>query len=190
MRSKKKMKTYLNNLSDVDQLFAKKLEEVDKSQYLAESILSARYEFDFSKLGEVRANQRAKLMEVIRSKVKPTVVKKKKGKRGKKDDLSTYDITLNLLESGMAIEAVAKERGLAIGTIESHLAHAVAANRISIFKFVREEDVETISIAIKEMNEGFTFKDLHLKLDGKYGYGVLRAVINHCQIVELHESGE
>jgi hypothetical protein len=190
MRSKKKVKTYLNNLADIDQLFAKKLEEVDKSQYLAESILSARYEFDFSKLAEARADQRSKLMEEIRSKVKPPAVKKKKGKRGKKDELSTYDITLNLLESGMTIEAVAKERGLAIGTIESHLAHAVGANRLSIFKFMREEDVETISTAIKEMSEGFTSKDLHIKLDGKYGYGILRAVINHCQIVELYASGE
>jgi hypothetical protein len=184
MRTKKRMKTYLNSLSDIDQLFSKKLEEVDKAAYLTESILESRYEFDFSKLREEREVQRTKLMTEIRGKVAPPVGKKKKGKRGKKDDVSTYDITLNLLESGLSVEAIANERGLAVGTIEGHLAHAVGENRLSIFKFMRDEDVETISAAIKEMNEGFTSKDLHIKLNGKYGYGILHAVMNHCRVAE------
>ncbi|MFM7859391.1 MAG: helix-turn-helix domain-containing protein, partial [Flammeovirgaceae bacterium] len=94
-----------------------------------------------------------------------------------------YDVTLNLLENGMSIVEIAKERGLAVGTIEGHLGRAVAQKRISIFKFVSEADVSTISEAVREMPEGFSSKELFDRLGSKFGYGVLRAVMNHVGIL-------
>lgn len=85
----------------------------------------------------------------------------------------------------MSLEDIAAERGLTTGTIESHLAHAVGANRLSIYKFMREEDVDYISNAVKEMEEGFTSKDLYSKLEGKFGYNQLRAVMNHCRMGDM-----
>src|SRR3990170_203263 len=69
MRQKKRVKTYVNNLSDLDQLFFKKLEEVDKAMYLTESILKGLHQYDFSKLAEQRASDRAKTLAEIRSKI-------------------------------------------------------------------------------------------------------------------------
>ena len=87
-----------------------------------------------------------------------------------------------MVESGLSIEGIAKERGLVAGTIEGHLAKAVGSGRISIFKFMTEENVNIIAKALKEMQEGFTSKDLFAKLEGKFGYGQLRAVMNHVGI--------
>jgi hypothetical protein len=184
-RQKKRMKTYLNTLADLDQLYSKKLEEVDKALYLTEAILEGKYEFDFSALREQRAAIRAKTLEEIRAKLEVPGAKKKngKGKKNKKNEPSTYDITLNLLESGMTVEEIATERALAISTIEGHLAKAVEVERISIFKFMSNEEVGTIEAAVKAMPEDFSSKDLYTALEGKFNYGQLRAVLSHMRIV-------
>ncbi len=185
MKKQKRVKGYITSLADLDQLFSKKREEVDKALYLTEGILEDRNHFDFTKLTEERTAERIKLLDEIRKEVgiKPIKEKKEKRVRGskksKEGELSTYDITLQLLERGLSIEDIAKERDLAVGTIESHLSKAVTENRISIFKFMNEEDVNTISTALKEMPEEFSSKDLYIKLEGKFGYGSLRAVMSH-----------
>lgn len=186
----KRMKTYLNNLVELDQLFSKKLEEVDKVMYLTESILNGVQQFDFSTLTEQRASTRSSILEDIKTKLGPLPTSGKKGKRKsgtrkkKKDERSTYDITLSYLEAGLSIEDIAKERELVVGTIEGHLAKAVEERRITIDTFMHDEDVTNISNAMKEMPKGYTSKDLFDKLNGKYGYGKLRAVMSHVRTNE------
>ena len=185
MKKQKRVKGYITSLTDLDQLFSKKREEVDKALYLTEVILEDRDHFDFSKLTENRISERTKLLEEIHKEIGIKPAKGKKSKRAagvkkdKSNEPSTYDITLHLLEGGLSIASIAKERSLTVGTIESHLSKAVTENRISIFKFMTEEDVNTISIALKEMPEDFNSKDLFDKLQGKFGYGSLRAVMSH-----------
>ncbi len=179
-KQKKRMKTYLNSLSDLDQLFCKKLEELDKSLYLTESILNGKHEFDFSSLTKQRAAVRSTMLEEIKNAIGVTPEKKKKGKK-KKDEPSTYDVTLCMLESGMTIEEIAKERELVPSTIEGHLAKAVESGRISIFKFVTPEEVLSIEKALAGMPEDFTSKDLFEALAGKFSYGKLRAVMTHIR---------
>ena len=184
-RQKKRIKTYLNTLIDLDQLYGKKLEEVDKALCLAESILEGKYEFDFSALREQRAAVRAKILEEIRAKLQIPVGKKKKGKgkKSSKNEPSTHDVTLKLLESGMTVGEIATERSLAEGTIEGHLAKAVEEGRVSIFKFMSNEQVSTIEAAVKAMPEDFSSKELYMALEGKFNYGQLRAVLSHMRIV-------
>jgi hypothetical protein len=187
MKKQKRVKGYITSLTDLDQLFSKKREEVDKALYLTEAILDDRDHYDFAKLTEERTAERTKLLNQIRNEigVKPTKEKKSKRsgkKKNKTDEPTTYDITLQLLESGLSIEGIAKERDLALGTIESHLSKLVTEKRISIFQFIKEEDVNTISSALKEMPEEFNSKDLYLKLEGKFGYGALRAVMSHAGV--------
>ena len=182
VRQKKRMKTYFNSLSDLDQLFAKKLEEVDKALYLTESILAGQYQFDFSSLTESRASTRAKALEEIRSKVVVIPEKKKKGGKKKKGEPRTSEVTVKLLESGMNVEEIAKERELVIGTILGHLADAIGEGRISIYKFMTHEEVASVENRVREMPEDFTSKDLYNALEGKFNYGHLRAVMNHMRV--------
>lgn len=190
MRQKKRVKTYLNSLSDLDQLFCKKLEEVDKALYLTESILEGKYQFDFSSLREQRALTRARILEEVRSKVGPSTDQKKKGKgrKKKKNEPSTYEITLKLLEGGMTVEEIARERELVISTIEGHLAKAVEEQRVSVYKFMTKEQVTAIESALKEMPEEFTSKDLFTALEGKFNYGQLRAVMSHVRSAAIRSA--
>jgi hypothetical protein len=177
MRLKKRVKSYLNNLLDLDQVFCKKLEEVDKALYLTESILGGVTQFDFSILTTERATARGKILEQIRKDL-PKQPDKKKKRKGKEEG-DTHEITLRLLKSGMTVEEIAVTRGLVAGTIESHIAKLVGDGRVSIHEFIDDQKVTLIANAIGEMPDGFTSKDLFSKLGGKFGYGQLRAVMNH-----------
>lgn len=183
MKQKKRVKSYVTSLTDLDQLFSKKLEEVDKAVYLTESILEGRNDYNFSNLAEQRIQERAQLLTAIESKASPKKSKKEKGvKKSKKDEVSTYDLTLGLLEHGMTMKEIAQERGLALSTIEGHLARAVEKGRLGIDKLLSEADITLITHALKEMPEGFISKDLFVWLGGKFSYGMLRAVMSHTGI--------
>jgi hypothetical protein len=193
MKKQKRVKGYVTNLTELDQLFAKKREEVDKALYLTQAILEERDAFDFAELTKLRITERLAMLDEIRNLVGGIEIDGKKTKRNrgskksKKGEPSTYDISLSLLESGLTVDAIAQERGLVPATIEGHLARAVESGRLSIYKFMTEENVSTITEALKEMPEGFTSKDLFMKLEGNYGYGKLRAVMSHAGIKSTHQ---
>ncbi|MEQ9414691.1 MAG: helix-turn-helix domain-containing protein, partial [Cyclobacteriaceae bacterium] len=183
MKQHKRVKTYLNGLEELDQLFSKTLEEVDKSQLLIEGILNGNQSFDFSELAKTRLAERGRLLDEIKAQF-PDSKKgsgKKKGGR-KKGGPSTFDITLQMWKEGKDIETIAKERELVPGTIEGHLAKAVQNGQIEIFDFIKEEDVKLISKAIEELPKEFTSKDLFGKLEAKYNYAKLRAVMSYVQL--------
>ena len=186
MRQRKRVKTYLTHLADLEQALGKKLEEVDKVSLLVEAIIQSKDKPDFESLAKQRAAERTQLLIEIRKVTgTETAPERKRKPRTRKpkssDERSTYDITLDLLNSGLTVEQIATERGLVAGTIGGHLAKAVEAGRLSIFKFMTEEAVREIIHARSELPEGSTSKDLYDKMKGKFGYGELRAVMNHAK---------
>lgn len=196
MRYQKKVKSYVSDLVEADQLVAKKLEQVDKAAYLVDTILQNKEHFDFSTVTKEREKDRYMMLEEIRIKIAvETKAERKerhprKSKRTQKDEPSTYDITLGLLESGMTISEIANKRGLTVGTIEGHLGRAVAEKRISILKFASQETVDHISSVLREMPTGFTSKDVFERLGGEYGYGILRAVMIHTGLQSTPKKAE
>ena len=180
-QQQKRVKTYLTHLTELDQMLSKKLEEFEKALFLAHAIIHQKKDYDFSERQQRLYATRASIIKEIQAaelKVSTPIPTRKKKSKKNVDSKSTYDVTVEMLESGMSPEAIAKERGLVLGTIESHLAKAVAEKRISIFKFMSEAEVNEISKAMAELpQKEFSSKDLYAKLNGKYGYGKLRAVM-------------
>ncbi|MDH4058356.1 MAG: helix-turn-helix domain-containing protein, partial [Cyclobacteriaceae bacterium] len=185
MRKRKRVKTYLTHLTDLDQLFSKKLEEVDKSLQLTGEILQGNVTLDFISQTEERARNRAIMLDEIQKEVglvstpkkKKRLSKKTKGNNG--DTRSTHEISLDMLKSGLNVSQIAKERSLVVSTIEGHLAKAVKEKRLSIYDFIMEEDVSNIEKIINELPQEFNSKELFNALDGKFSYGQLRAVMAH-----------
>lgn len=187
MRQHKRVKAYLSNLDELDQLMMNKIYQIDKTKGIIRSITLNKEAFDFSEeLIKIRAEREA-LLSALGSKYPST---QKKGKRGgkkaksgkRKDGLSTYDVTLQMYKAGMTPQSIASERGLAVSTIEGHLAKAVDTGKIKLSDFMIEEEISDILNAIDELPEQFGPKDLFVKLKGKYSYGQLRAVMNHKQL--------
>jgi hypothetical protein len=178
----KRVKTYLNQLNELDIAFNKKLVEIDKALLLTAGILQGNLKFDFLPLSEQRAAERVNMLSEINKELdsNPPAGAKRKGSKSKKkrkDEPSTYEITQEMVNKGMTVEQIAEDRGLAVGTIEGHFAKLVELGVLPITRFLQEEEVAEITTVIKELPAEFTSKDLFEKFKGKYGYGKLRAVI-------------
>jgi uncharacterized protein YpbB len=184
IRRKKRVKTYITRLTELDQLLSKKLEEVDTTLLLTEGIIQGQSDLDFEKLAKHRSKHRTELMMEIHKEIKVDAVpdrKRKRGKTKKEKGKSTFDITLEMFHAGMTIEQIATERSLVVGTIEGHLAKVVEAGRLDISDLVKEEELKEIAIAAQQLPPDFISKDLYESLSGKYGYGKIRAVMNYIK---------
>lgn len=180
----KKVKTYLNHLADLDQMLFKKLEEVEKSAFLTEAIINQSDNYNLSTLQTNLAGEREVLLKEAQksSQENPLPVpakKKEKGskKKNDKDAKSTYEITFELFRSGKDIAAIAKERGLTIGTIETHMGILTVQKKLDAHEFMPEEVMKEISQAMAVLPEGFSSGDVFGKLKGTYGYGFIRAMM-------------
>jgi hypothetical protein len=191
IKQHKRVKTYVNQLSEIDLSLTKKLAEVDKVSLLVRAILHGEEKFNFEPLNKLQAEAREKLLlEIRKITTKHFIVQKKKvlpkeRKTKGKEEPTTYEITLQMLQGGATIGQIAKDRGLTVGTIEGHLAKAVGAGRISVYKFMDDQSVTEITNAILKFPNEFSSKDLYSALKGKYSYGQLRAVMMHVKMEAL-----
>lgn len=80
---------------------------------------------------------------------------KKKVKKG-----ATYAASYKMFMDGNSPEAIAKERGLTVGTIYSHLARFVKTGELSADKVIDASKVKAIRHAISQLPEGATIKEV------------------------------
>jgi ATP-dependent DNA helicase RecQ len=95
--------------------------------------------------------------------------------RGSSEFLPTWRVTLGLYQDGMGIEEIAAERGLAVSTIASHLATAIAAGEeVDVAALVPDEHARRIEAAFARygadalgpakdaLGDDITYTELHL----------------------------
>jgi ATP-dependent DNA helicase RecQ len=82
--------------------------------------------------------------------------------------------TLERYKSGVSIDQIAKERGLAASTVESHLAKAVeGGEKLDPRAFYSADEEAEMRIAF-EGHEGLALKPVFEKLGERVSYGSLR----------------
>jgi hypothetical protein len=184
IKRQKRVKTYLAQLQEIDQLLTRKLTELHQAHLIVSQIINGTELFDLRAVRTTVETERGKLLlEIDPAPVVSKPAKKKsREKRNKEGDKSTYDVTLDYFKSGLKPEDIAKERGLTLGTIEGHLAKAVETARLDIDAFMPKAEVDEIMNAIEELPESFVSKELYDKLNGKFGYGKLKAVMAHIKV--------
>lgn len=101
----------------------------------------------------------------------------------KKGDSQTE--TFMLFQQGKSIPDIARERNLAISTIEGHLEEYVRKGEIPVHVLVSEEKIKKIEIALKE-NEGTKMTPLKEKLGDDFSYVEIRFVMASKGIVRGH----
>lgn len=133
-----------------------------------------KYGADF--LGEIR---KFCLANSLTSRIDLKVKKREPRKRTKRDVLGkdTYHVSLDLFRDGKSIPAIAKERNLAVSTIENHLSRFVATGEIALDQFVSLEKVEPIRAAILKFSDGNALSPIKEYLGEDYSYGEIRAVL-------------
>ncbi len=176
MKQRKRVKTYVSQLHEIDQALSKKNSELHQMLVTVSEILNGTEAFDFSSVKQKQEHERKQLLTDVQ--VLPSgEPKKTKRKLKAKTDKSTYDITFELLKEGLTPEAIAQKRELTLGTIEGHLAKGVETSQVDIHAFMQEHEVQEISAAYHSLPQPLSSKTLFDALKSKYGYGKLKAVI-------------
>jgi DNA-binding NarL/FixJ family response regulator len=106
-----------------------------------------------------------------RSTSKPSASAKSKTK-------DTVEHSLEMFRLGKTVEDIAAERTLAVSTIESHLAKAIASSRLELSDYVSQEESSAIEAGITEYGAN-GLRGVFDALEGKYSFGKLRAVAAH-----------
>ena len=103
-------------------------------------------------------------------------IPEKTEKKEKKPKGETYTITKEMFDSGMTVEAIAKERGLAVSTIHGHLAHLVEQGTFEASQFIEKEKYNEIldyfestfdphlTIAKDVLGEGYEYWEIRMVL--------------------------
>ncbi|MDY0102910.1 MAG: helix-turn-helix domain-containing protein [Lentimicrobium sp.] len=103
----------------------------------------------------------------------PEPEKSKKPAKG-----ATFELTLQLFKSGMDKEAIAKERGMAVSTIEGHLARFVKAGEIALEDLMESDKIEKI-IHYFINAETQRLGEAKVALGDEVSFSDIRIVLNH-----------
>ena len=93
---------------------------------------------------------------------------------------STRAITLDLFNSGKNVQEIASERGLAVSTIEGHLAYWLARGEISLKGLVDEERLQRIKEELDREPDS-SLGRVKKALGDEYSYGEIKMVLAHLK---------
>ncbi len=106
--------------------------------------------------------------------------KKKRSEKAKPG--GTLMETLALLRQGMKPDEIARERSLAVGTIEGHMAQLIKNGSLEIHECMENDRVENIAKVIRAIDTE-SLQPVKQVLGDGYSYGEIRAVMNHLRYV-------
>jgi uncharacterized protein YpbB len=100
---------------------------------------------------------------------------------------STFVKSLELAKSGKTVEEIARERGMAISTIEGHLARFVGTGELRVEQFVDAEKVRIISKHFTE-SQNLSLGFAREVLGEDVSYSDLRFVLKHLEFQRKEET--
>ena len=177
LKKQKRIKTYLNELRDIELLFFKQLQAIYKSEALINSAINDTELLRENLLNSTLYKERKSL---IQGKNVSTLGKnntknyRRAQKRSKiEKGPNTKEVSYDLYKKGKTIKEIAAERSFAITTIEGHLAHYVAKGLIDISRFVDKGKVKRV-IEASEKLETKNLGPIKKYLGDEFTYGDLR----------------
>jgi hypothetical protein len=102
--------------------------------------------------------------------------------------ISSRRVSLSLFLDDMSIDGIARERGLAVSTIEGHLAHYVGTGELDILKLITPEKLATVSEYFISTGDIGLNRAIEV-LGDKYTYGELKWVLKHADFVAGQTGG-
>ena len=159
LKGVKKAKKYLKHVRELRNAVARKINAIGRAQY-----------------GEVVFNPQA--VDVTIQSSSAENVTREKSEKG-----ASLRETLTMLKSGMTPFEISKKRGLALSTIEGHMAQLIKTGDIDLSDCVSEQKVEIILGAIRAI-QADSIQPVKQKLGDDFSYAEIRAVMNHLHYLE------
>ena len=180
LQSEKKVKTYLQELTELDSLFFKQIQLINKAEAM---VNSANENSEFSKKTINTDEENKERIEEL-NKIPALKSRKREGRNktlmDKKEKVNTKEVTLNLYKSGKTIDEIAKERNMVSITIEGHLAHYAGLGMIDVKQFVNEEKMKNI-ITVSKTLDTTLFGPIKQSLGDEYSYSEIRFAMTYYQ---------
>lgn len=173
LQSEKKVKAYLQELADLDSLFFKQLQLINKAEAMVQS---ANDNSEFSKEKINTSAENKERIEELNTIIPPSKGRKRERKEKeviKKEKINTKELSYNLYKQGKKVEEIAKERSMAIITIEGHLAHYVSLGLIDVKQFVEAEKMNNVITVSKTLTTPLLSDIKHL-LGDEYTYSEIK----------------
>ncbi len=115
----------------------------------------------------------------IESKRKSRFVSNKRRKNGAAGE--TSKISFQMYRSGMPVGAIAASRGLAVSTIEGHLAKFIESGELDLHEVVEPRKAEVIRSVLLETGSSEAVGPVKAELGDDFSYGEIRAVMADFQ---------
>ncbi len=94
--------------------------------------------------------------------------------------MDSRQVTFELFKNGLSIADIARNRQMAISTIETHLLEFVGNGDIPIYRLVEKHKVKAIEECI-ELNNINRLGDLKVKLGNSFSYSEIKFVLKHLE---------
>ncbi|MCL4484194.1 MAG: helix-turn-helix domain-containing protein [Bacteroidetes bacterium] len=102
-------------------------------------------------------------------------------KEAERAGMDSRQISYELFKNGLTIPEIARNRQMALSTIEAHLLNYVGSGEIAIDRLVDQRKVKVIEECI-ELNNFRQLSDLKAKLGDEYSYSEIRFVLKYLEI--------
>jgi hypothetical protein len=170
VKQKKKTKTYLNWLQELDQLLFKKTSMINHVVELMTAIINNETTFSLQEHKRTQLELRTNLLAEVRENLPNTQKKKEK--------TPTAEITRSYLAQGKSIAEIAEERALAIGTIESHVLQLISNQSITITDVLPNETMQDIMKHLEKYPDQ-SAKEIFEHTSGRFSYFEIRCALKH-----------
>ena len=178
LSAEKKVKAYLEELAELDALFFKQLQLINKAMV---NTATENSEFSKDKINTTEQNiERIKELSSITSSTEKKKPNSKKSATEKKEKVDTKKVTFDLYKQGISIEDIAKERKMVALTIEGHLAYYAGLGLIDVKTFVDEEKMNNIITVSKKLDTSL-FGPIKQSLGDEYSYSEIRFAMAYYQ---------
>ncbi|MHB8403632.1 MAG: helix-turn-helix domain-containing protein, partial [Bacteroidia bacterium] len=190
IKSEKKIKTYFNELLELETQFYEQTKLISKAELLVNAFLHNK-EFTKEDLNSI-INDKERVEQINRALTKPEkefkkdvsyevekpVEKNRKGKRGetKKEKTDTKKESFVLFTQGKTIPEIASTRKMVNSTIEGHLAYYAAKGELDVTSIVSEKRIEEIISAAKRLDT-FLINPIKQSLGADYSYGEIKLAL-------------
>lgn len=164
LKKSKKTKKKIRDLQLLKQLYIQQLEKIGRAEKIAYSMVNGE---DLYQAFQYKLQTTQK---------EDTTSKNNTGKGFKREKGETYKITLSMYLQGKNIREIAQERGMALSTIERHLAKLVESEQLTAEQIIGEEKVrQIINTALQLQTSQFT--PIKESLGENYSFGDIKIAL-------------
>ena len=176
IKVKQKVKKYLQTLQEIKIVLTRKKQQIEEALQVVVALTKG---VDATHLlSELQEQRKAREEALETSLASPTDGAAASGGRPPKGE--TNRTSLRLYKEGTPIAEIATLRGLALTTVESHLASFIPTGEIDIKELVPENKMPHIISAIKEIG-GTALGPIKARLGEHYSFGEIRCVMNYLK---------